>query len=39
MHGVNENGVQNFRQKETLRRVVGKAECNWKDDNGGGVKE
>jgi hypothetical protein len=39
MHGVNEKCVQNFCPKETLRRMVGKAEStsNWEDDTGGDI--
>jgi hypothetical protein len=37
MHGVNEKRVQNFRPEEALKMIVGKAERNWKDDNGGDV--
>jgi len=35
MHGVNEN----FRPEETLKMIGGKVKRNWKDDNGGDVKE
>jgi len=39
MHGVNEERVQNFRPEETLKVIAEKAERDWKNDNGGDVKE
>jgi hypothetical protein len=38
MNGVNEKRVQSFCPKETLRKIVGKAERNWEDDTRGDVK-
>jgi hypothetical protein len=39
MHGVNEKRVQNFRSKETLRRLVGNAERIWWDNTRGDITE